>query len=49
MRILIVEDEPLLTGRLAATLGERGYVVDVAHPIETTCAWQRTAVGRLIG
>ena len=30
MRILIVEDEPLLASRLAATLGERGYVVDVA-------------------
>jgi len=30
MRILIVEDESLLAGRLAATLGERGYAVDVA-------------------
>jgi two-component system OmpR family response regulator len=30
MRILIVEDEPLLASRLAATLGERGYAVDVA-------------------
>jgi two-component system, OmpR family, response regulator len=30
MRILVVEDEPLLANRLAATLGERGYVVDVA-------------------
>src|SRR5689334_1491325 len=31
MRILIVEDEPLLADRLAATLGEHGYVVDVAR------------------
>ena len=30
MRILIVEDEPLLASRLAATLGERGYVADIA-------------------
>jgi two-component system OmpR family response regulator len=30
MRILIVEDEPLLANRLATTLGERGYVVDIA-------------------
>src|SRR5215510_11533958 len=30
MRILVVEDESLLADRLAATLGERGYVVDVA-------------------
>jgi len=30
MRILIVEDEPLLANRLAATLGESGYAVDVA-------------------
>jgi two-component system OmpR family response regulator len=30
MRILIVEDESLLAGRLAATLGESGYVVDIA-------------------
>jgi len=30
MRILIVEDEPLLASRLAATCGERGYVVDIA-------------------
>ena len=30
MRILIVEDEPLLADRLAVTLGERGYAVDVA-------------------
>ena len=30
MRILIVEDEPLLASRLAATLGERGYATDVA-------------------
>ena len=30
MRILIVEDEPLLASRLATTLGERGYVVDIA-------------------
>ena len=30
MRILIVEDESLLAGRLATTLGERGYVVDIA-------------------
>jgi two-component system, OmpR family, response regulator len=30
MRILIVEDEPLLASRLATTCGERGYVVDVA-------------------
>src|SRR4029079_12855659 len=31
MRILIVEDESLLANRLASTLGERGYVVDVAR------------------
>jgi two-component system OmpR family response regulator len=30
MRVLIVEDESLLAHRLAATLGERGYAVDVA-------------------
>jgi two-component system, OmpR family, response regulator len=30
MRVLIVEDESLLAGRLAAALGERGYAVDVA-------------------
>jgi two-component system OmpR family response regulator len=30
MRILIVEDEPRLAGRLAATLAERGYVADLA-------------------
>src|ERR1051325_644937 len=30
MRILIVEDEPLLAGRLAATCEERGHAVDVA-------------------
>jgi two-component system OmpR family response regulator len=30
MRILIVEDESLLASRLASTLGERGYAVDVA-------------------
>ncbi len=30
MRILIVEDEPLLANRLATTLGERGYAVDIA-------------------
>ncbi|HYC93767.1 MAG TPA: response regulator transcription factor [Thermoanaerobaculia bacterium] len=30
MRILIVEDEPLLASRLAATCAERGYAVDVA-------------------
>jgi two-component system, OmpR family, response regulator len=30
MRVLIVEDESLLATRLAATLGERGYAVDVA-------------------
>lgn len=30
MRVLIVEDEPMLAGRLASTLGERGYVADVA-------------------
>lgn len=30
MRILIVEDESLLANRLAATLGERGYAVDIA-------------------
>lgn len=30
MRILIVEDESLLANRLAATLGERGYVADIA-------------------
>ncbi|HYI11640.1 MAG TPA: response regulator transcription factor [Thermoanaerobaculia bacterium] len=31
MRVLIVEDETLLANRLATTLGERGYVVDVAN------------------
>ena len=31
MRVLIVEDESLLANRLAATLGERGYAVDVAR------------------
>jgi len=30
MRVLIVEDESLLANRLAATLGESGYVVDLA-------------------
>jgi two-component system, OmpR family, response regulator len=30
MRVLIVEDESLLANRLATTLGERGYAVDVA-------------------
>src|SRR3954462_15494884 len=30
MRILIVEDEPLLASRLATTFGEHGYVVDIA-------------------
>jgi two-component system OmpR family response regulator len=30
MRILIVEDESLLANRLAASLGERGYAVDIA-------------------
>ncbi len=30
MRVLIVEDEPLLANRLAAILGERGYAADVA-------------------
>ena len=30
MRVLIVEDESLLADRLAATLGERGYAVDIA-------------------
>jgi two-component system OmpR family response regulator len=30
MRILIVEDEPLLASRVAAACEERGYVVDVA-------------------
>lgn len=30
MRVLIVEDESLLANRLAATLGERGYAVEVA-------------------
>jgi two-component system OmpR family response regulator len=30
MKILIVEDESLLATRLATTLGERGYAVDVA-------------------
>ena len=30
MRVLIVEDESLLANRLAATLGEREYAVDVA-------------------
>src|SRR5215210_3789793 len=31
MRILIVEDESMLANRLAATLGERGYAVDIAR------------------
>src|ERR1700681_130980 len=31
MRVLIVEDESLLADRLAATLGERGYAVDIAR------------------
>ncbi|HVT14714.1 MAG TPA: response regulator transcription factor [Thermoanaerobaculia bacterium] len=31
MRVLIVEDESLLANRLATTLGESGYVVDVAR------------------
>jgi two-component system OmpR family response regulator len=31
MRILIVEDEPLLARRLAASLEERGYAIDVAE------------------
>src|SRR5258706_667374 len=31
MRILIVEDESLLANRLATTLGERGYAVDLAR------------------
>src|SRR5688572_28044605 len=31
MRILIVEDESLLANRLATTLGERGYAVDIAR------------------
>jgi two-component system, OmpR family, response regulator len=30
MRVLIVEDEPLLASRLTAALGERGYAVDLA-------------------
>lgn len=30
MRVLIVEDESLLASRLATTLGERGYAVDLA-------------------
>ena len=30
MRVLIVEDESLLAARLAATLGECGYVADIA-------------------
>ncbi len=30
MRILILEDEPLLANRLATTLGGRGYAVDIA-------------------
>ena len=30
MRILIVDDEALLANRLAATLIERGYAVDIA-------------------
>jgi two-component system OmpR family response regulator len=30
MRILVVEDEPLLAERLAAALGDSGYAVDVA-------------------
>src|SRR5438477_4966335 len=31
MRILIVEDESLLADRLAKTLGERGYAIDIAR------------------
>ena len=31
MRVLIVEDESLLADRLATTLGERGYAVDLAR------------------
>jgi two-component system OmpR family response regulator len=31
MRVLIVEDESLLADRLATTLGERGYAVDIAR------------------
>jgi two-component system OmpR family response regulator len=31
MRVLIVEDEPLLASRLAATLGDNGYAVDTAQ------------------
>src|SRR5262249_31949528 len=34
MRLLIVEDEPLLASRLGTPLGERGYVVDVATDSE---------------
>ena len=30
MRVLIAEDESLLASRLAGTLGERGYAVDIA-------------------
>jgi two-component system OmpR family response regulator len=30
MRVLVVEDEPSLTGHLASALGEAGYAVDVA-------------------
>ena len=30
MRVLIVEDEPRLSGQLAASLGEAGYAVDAA-------------------
>src|SRR3954451_23511194 len=30
MRVLVVEDEPLLTDRLASAFGGHGYVVDVA-------------------
>ena len=31
MRVLVVEDEPLLAERLAAALGARGYAADVAR------------------
>ncbi|MEO8505649.1 MAG: response regulator transcription factor [Acidobacteriota bacterium] len=34
MRVLIVEDEPLLASRLAATLGANGYAVDAAPDAE---------------
>ena len=42
MKILIVEDESLLADRLAATLGERGYVADVARDGERADFLART-------